>query len=78
MTIANTNELTLAEAKDRALKLLVEMREGKDPKAKPIAGTLQQTLDAYLQSSRLSPRSREIYSQLLSHSACPAAKSCAE
>ena len=65
VTIANVNELSLAEAKDRACKLLLDMRDGKDPKAKPTTGTLQETLDAYLQSSRLSPRSREIYAQLV-------------
>lgn len=40
--------------------MLVTMRAGKDPKAKT-SGTLQETADLYLQSARLSPRSKEIY-----------------
>jgi Arm DNA-binding domain len=41
VTIAKTNEMTLTNAKVRAAKILVEMRDGKDPKAKH-AGTLQE------------------------------------
>ena len=55
VTIASTAELKFAEAKDKARKLLLDMRGGKDPKAKPKTGTLQETLDAYLSSGRLSP-----------------------
>ena len=65
VTIAHVNELPLAEAKDRARKLLMDMRAGKDPKQKSPSGTLQETADLYLQSARLSPRTREIYSRLV-------------
>jgi integrase len=66
VTIAHVNEISLAEAKDRARKLLVEMRGGKDPKAKPkTSGTLQETAELYLQSARLSARSKEIYERLI-------------
>jgi hypothetical protein len=58
VTIANVSELKFADAKDRARKLLLDMRGGKDPKAKPRTGTLQETLDLYLASERLSPRSK--------------------
>jgi hypothetical protein len=65
VTIANVNELKFADAKDRARKLLLDMRGGKDPKAKPRTGTLQETLDAYVASERLSPRSKHHYSSLV-------------
>ena len=65
VTIAHTNEMPLAEAKERARKLLVEMRGGLDPKAKPTSGTLQETAELYLQSTRLSARSKEIYERLV-------------
>jgi integrase len=73
VTIAHVNELPLAEAKERARKLLVDMRAGKDPKQKSGSGTLQETADLYLQSARLSPRTREIYGRLVRvHLASPA------
>ena len=65
VTIANVSELKFADAKDRARKLLLDMRGGKDPKAKPRTGTLQQTLDLYLASARLSPRSMHHYNSLV-------------
>jgi hypothetical protein len=65
VTIASVAELSLSEARDRARPLLVAMRAGKDPKAKPTIATLQETADLYLQSARLSPRTREIYSRLV-------------
>ena len=65
VTIANVNELKFADAKDRARKLLLDMRGGKDPKAKPRTGTLQETLDLYLGSERLSPRSKHHYNSLV-------------
>jgi integrase len=64
VTIASVAELSLADAKDKARPLLVSMRAGKDPKAKA-TGTLQQTADLYLQSTRLSARSRQIYAGLV-------------
>jgi integrase len=65
VTIANVHEMTLADAKDKARKLLLDMRGGKDPKAKPSTGTLQETLDLYLESARLSPRSKSAYASLV-------------
>ena len=65
VTIAACNEMPLAEARDAARGMLVDMRRGIDPKAKS-AGTLQQTFDAYLQTNKeLKPRTREIYEQLV-------------
>ena len=61
VTIAKTNEMALSKAKDKARGLLLDMRHGKDPKAKPRTGTLQETLDAYVGSARLSPRSKQHY-----------------
>ena len=66
VTIAHVNELPLTAAKARARQLLVDMRAGKDPKQKAASGTLQETVELYLQSARLSPRTREIYSRLVS------------
>lgn len=65
VTIANVSELKFADAKHRARELLLDMRGGKDPKAKPRTGTLQETLHAYLASERLSPRSKYHYSSLM-------------
>ncbi|HEY7413906.1 MAG TPA: tyrosine-type recombinase/integrase [Ktedonobacteraceae bacterium] len=65
VTIAAVNEMALADAKDRARDLLVALRKGIDPKSKS-AGTLQQTLEAYLKANKeLSPRSRELYTSLV-------------
>jgi integrase len=63
VTIAATS---LKEARDKAARLLVEMREGKDPKAKKTAGaTLKAALEEYLKArSSLAPRSRENYQRL--------------
>lgn len=47
------------------MQIVVGHARWEGPESKPTAGTLQETLDAYLQSSRLSPRSREIYAQLV-------------
>jgi integrase len=65
VTIANVNELKFADAKDRARKLLVDMRGGKDPKAKARTGTLRETLDLYLAAERLSQRSKHHYNSLV-------------
>jgi integrase len=65
VTIAACNEITLAEAKDRAREILVDMRRGLDPKRKG-TGTLQQTLTAYLQANKeLKPQTAAIYARLL-------------
>jgi integrase len=66
VTIAAVNELTLSEAKDRARRVLLDLREGKDPKARGRGLTLQQTLDAYFAANKtLKPRTREIYTELV-------------
>jgi len=65
VTIAKANEMTLADAKDKARALLLAMRQGKDPKAKPKTGTLQETLEAYLASARLGPWSKHHYASLV-------------
>ena len=64
VTIASVAELNLSDAREKARPLLVAMRSGKDPKAKT-SGTLQETADLYLQSVRLSPRSKETYEGLV-------------
>jgi len=65
VTIAACNEMGLAEAREVARGMLVDMRRGIDPKAKS-AGTLQQTLAAYLASNKeIKPRTREIYELLV-------------
>jgi integrase len=64
-TIAACNEMSLAEAKEAARGLLVDMRRGLDPKAKA-TGTLQQTLDAYLLANKdIKPCTRAMYLRLL-------------
>jgi len=65
VTIAAVNEMALADAKDKARELLVDMRQGIDPKAKT-AGTLQETFDAYLKANKdIRPRTRELYASLV-------------
>jgi len=65
VTIAAVNEMPLAKAKDAARELLVDMRRGIDPKRKH-AGTLQETLDAYLKANKeIRPRTRELYASLV-------------
>ena len=46
VTVAAVNETTLAKAREEAADMLVDLRKGKDPKAR--AMTLQETLDSYL------------------------------
>ena len=62
ITIASVGETKLAEAREKAGKLLLEMRE-RDPKASRQSNfTLRQVLDAYLAArSQLRPRSVEAY-----------------
>lgn len=65
VTIAAVNEMALADAKDAAANMLVDMRRGKDPKRKT-ASTLQETLDAYLKANKeISERTRELYADLV-------------
>jgi hypothetical protein len=71
VTIAACNEMSLAEARNAARGMLVEMRRGIDPKAKT-AGTLQQTLDAYLQSNKdIKLHTRAIYLRLVNTHLAP-------
>lgn len=65
ITVASTAELKFAEAKDKARKLLLDMRGGADPKAKPKTGTLQEVLEQYTGTDRLSPRSKRQYADLV-------------
>jgi integrase len=64
VTIAACNEMGLAEARDAARALLVDMRRGIDPKRKT-TGTLQETLNAYLQN--IKPHTRAIYLRLVNN-----------
>ena len=69
LTVASAAEMPLAAARDKARRLLVEMRAGKDPKQRAAASaTLRQTLAAYLAKNKgLAPRSVAIYSHLVRH-----------
>jgi integrase len=69
VTVASVSEISLAEAKDKARRLLLDMREGVDPKHRRAASaTLRQTFEAYLAKNKsLSPRSVEIYHHLVLH-----------
>src|SRR5262249_20249964 len=51
LTIAAVTEMPLAEARNSARDILVDMRHGKDPRRKS-AGTLQETLEAYLKTNK--------------------------
>jgi integrase len=63
VTIAHVSETSLADARERARRLLLDMRSGIDPKHRPAASaTLAETLEQYLASMKeLSARSRQIY-----------------
>jgi hypothetical protein len=41
------NEITLSEAWDQAAKIVSELRQGRDPKAKRAGGTLREVLDGH-------------------------------
>jgi len=64
VTVAGVNEIKLDDARRRAAELLVEMRRGRDPKARNQIATLREALDAYRQAHahRLRPRSGRGYS----------------
>lgn len=67
VTIAACNEMPLAEAREAARGLLVDMRRGLDPKRKG-TGTLQQTLTAYLQANKdIKPQTSAIYLRVLNN-----------
>jgi integrase len=67
VTIAAVNEMAVADARDAARELLVDMRRGLDPKRK-VAGTLRETLDAYLKANKsISQRSKDIYTHLVTY-----------
>jgi hypothetical protein len=68
VTVAKVVELDLEEARKRAAKLLLDMRNGIDPKAGRGSGasTLRETLDAYvITRSSLAERSKVAYSDLV-------------
>jgi integrase len=71
VTIAACNEMPLAEAREAARGLLVDMRRGLDPKRKG-TGTLEQTLAACLQANKdIKPQTRAIYERLLNSHLAP-------
>lgn len=68
VTIAGTNEIDLEEARRRAAKLVVGMREGVDPKAKKLATTLREAMDAYEKArTDLRDRTKEHYAAVKRH-----------
>ncbi len=73
VTIASVAEMKLAEAREQARELLVNMRRGVDPKRRGGGQrTLQQTLEAYLQANKeLRQRTRAIYIHLVEHHLAP-------
>ena len=73
VTIAAVTELALAEARNQAREVLLEMRRGVDPKRKSSGQrSLRQIVDAYLQANKeIKPRSRSIYTHLVNHHLAP-------
>ena len=74
MTVGRTNEITLDEARRKAGRLLVEMRDGLDPKAEKqraaeerrkeaeLSVTLRAALDSYLSTRKdLKPKTAADY-----------------
>jgi integrase len=64
VTVARCDVIDVDEARDRAQLVIAGMYQGVDPKRppKPSAGTLRQTLDAYLKAKKsLRPASRKKY-----------------
>ena len=61
--LSPTRTSTLADARQRAKRILPDLHEGIDPRAgRPRAVTLRQTLESYLEANRsLSERSRSGY-----------------
>jgi integrase len=71
VTIATCNEMGLAQARETARGILVDMRRGIDPKRKA-TGTLQQALAAYLQSNKeIKPQTSAIYLRLVNTHLAP-------
>ena len=71
VTIAACNEMSLAEAREVARGILVDMRRGIDPKRK-VAGTLEQMLNAYLQANKdIKPPTRANYLRLVNTHLAP-------
>ena len=58
VTIAGVNELSLDKARTRAADLVVDMRRGKDPKARHESLTLGQVLAAYRENRKNTLRAR--------------------
>jgi integrase len=74
VTIASVAEIGLREARERAARLLLDMRNGNDPKAGRAGGapTLRQTLSAYLAArNSLAPRSKESYRAIVERHLAP-------
>jgi integrase len=65
LTVAACNEISLEKARDLAGDMLLNLRQGIDPKNKNAAATLQATLEKYLVARRdLSPSSVRVYRQV--------------
>jgi integrase len=75
VTIASVVELSLQEARDRAARLLLDMRTGIDPKAhlRERGGTLRQVLESYLKArgGSLGERSSASYRDLVTRHLSP-------
>jgi integrase len=74
VTIASVAELSLQEARERATRVLLDMRAGIDPKAgtRGAGGTLRQVLESYLKARpALAERSRASYQDLVTRHLSP-------
>jgi integrase len=69
VTVASVAEMKVEEARERARRLLIDMRDGKDPKRQRAGSkTLRETLEAYKAKNKdLAHRSVEIYDHLVLH-----------
>ena len=74
VTVASVAELPLRNARDRAAKILVDMRTGIDPKAglRGRGGTLRQVLESYLKARpSLAERSKAGYRDVVTRYLTP-------
>jgi integrase len=74
VTVASVAELPLRDARDRAAKILVDMRAGVDPKAglRGGGGTLRQVLESYLKARpSLAERSKRHYQDVVTRYLTP-------
>jgi integrase len=74
VTIASVAELSLQEAREKAARVLLDLRAGIDPKAglRGAGGTLRQVLESYIKARpALAERSREGYRNSVTHYLAP-------